>query len=42
MVKLIILTEVNSLEKETSLKSCENILKYISKEKYCIKLINIP
>lgn len=42
MKKLIILTGGNSLEKEISLKSCENILKYISKEKYNIKVINIP
>lgn len=42
MKKLIILTGGNSLEREISLKSCENILNYIDKSIYNTKVINIP
>lgn len=42
MKKLIILKGGNSLEREISLKSCENILKYIDKNIYNIKIVEIP
>lgn len=42
MKKLIILTGGNSLERQISLKSCENILNLIDKSIYKIKVIEIP